>query len=164
MSDPEPSPVEFLGDPLSQLARDERRNLMLASAIGLLVGQAGLLPQQISALGITFTAPEQRTLLLCLAGAVTYFLLAFLTVGSSDYLVWRKKYQDYLERVVVKLETWTQDDQKAYDELRQKLPKIRWLYVVSRPVALVRQVFEFVVPVAFGVYVAIALAARAHGA
>lgn len=162
MSNTDVSLVEFLGDPLSPLTRTERRNLLIASTLGFLVSKAGLLPQQISALGITFSAPEQSVLLLVVAGAILYFLFAFATFGVPDFLIWRKKYQEYLEHVASDIENWSESDQHAYDELHARVPAIGWLYRASKPVVFIRLSFEYILPAAFALYVTLALAVKAY--
>ncbi len=86
----EPNPVEFLADPLSPITRIERRNLLLASTAGILIAKAGLIPTQISALGITLSDPNQSTFIVVMALTVVYFLCAFVVYGVADFFIWRK--------------------------------------------------------------------------
>lgn len=73
----ESDPSSFLGDPLSTLSRLERRNLLIATTVGLLVGHVGLVPTHISALGLEFDAPAQNAFLLVLALLILYMAFAF---------------------------------------------------------------------------------------
>ena len=150
----DPNPVAYLLDPLSEITRRERRNLLMASAVGLLVSKAALVPTQLSALGIEFSAPDQRIFVVLVALTVFYFFGAFVLYGLSDFLIWRKKYQDYLEGVEGVMQSWSQEDQHIYDELHQHIPDIGWLYQWSKPTAFSRILFEFVVPIVFGLYAA----------
>jgi amino acid transporter len=94
-----PSPAEFLSDPLSDVARKERRNLLIASTTAILAATMGLAPAHISALGIEFSPPAQSSFVVLVALIVVYFIAAFVLYGISDFFIWRKKYQDYLVAV-----------------------------------------------------------------
>jgi len=80
-----------LADPLSELTRRERRVLLAVSALAILVADAGLLPSQISALGIEFDSYDQRFLYLSLVGFVFYFFATFGIYAYSDFLSWTMK-------------------------------------------------------------------------
>ena len=72
---PTHTPLEIqLRDPLSKETRLERRNLLGASAIGIVIVKTGLVPSKISALGIEFSQTDQRSLLLAIAAVISYFL------------------------------------------------------------------------------------------
>ena len=149
MSDANPS--EFLTDPLSEVTRKERRNLLAASTTGALVATTGLVPTQFSALGIQFTPPAQQAFVVLLASVVSYFILAFVVYGVADFFIWRKKYQDYLVALTIEVQSWSQEDKRIYDELHEGIPRAVWLYSMSKPVAFCRVAFEFVLPVIVGV-------------
>lgn len=154
-----PNPIEFLSDPLSPIARAERRNLLIAGTVGLLVAIAGIVPTKISALGIELSLPAQEMFIYIVCGTIVYFLAAFIIYGVSDFFIWRKKYQDYLEAVEAYNDSWTEEDQEAYD--RSSTPKVAWLYQNSGLVALIRAFFEYALPVLFGLVAAAMVAARA---
>lgn len=151
------NPVEFLSDPLSQITRIERRNLLITSTAGILVAKGGLIPTQISALGITLSAPNQSAFIVVMALTVVYFLCAFVVYGVADFFIWRKKYQDYLEHVESYLDNWSQEDQYRHDERRGKIPEIAWLYRGASPVAYIRAFFEYFIPILAGFYASIIL-------
>lgn len=90
--------------------------------------------------------------MLLLTAIIVYFLAAFIIYGLSDFLVWRHKYQDYLENVEHHSRDWSLEDQAQYDELRQSVPSVAWVYRVSKPIAWLRIFFEFVLPVFVGLY------------
>lgn len=152
MSASDPSPSDYLTDPLSPLSRVERRNLLLASFIGFLISTAGLVPTKLSAFGIDLSTPQQSAFTFAAALVIAYFLLAFLAYALPDFLVWRKNYQDYLEKVEIVSRNWTQEDQRAHDDLQGSLPNIRWLYRSSPPVAYLRLLFDYALPVLFAGY------------
>lgn len=149
MSDANPS--EFLTDLLREVTRKERRNLLAASTVGILVAKAGLVPTQLSTLGIQFTPPSQQVFVFLTACVVGYFTLAFSAYGVADFFVWRKKYQDYLVASAIEKLNWSQEDQRNYDELHEGIPRAVWLYSMSKPVAFFQVAFEFVLPVIVGV-------------
>lgn len=156
----DPSPVEYLGDPLSDISRAERRNLLIASAVGILVARAGLVPTRFSTFGLEFQEPQQRVLIWVVLATIVYFFLAFVLYGVADFFIWRKRYQDYLEGVERLTSSWTQEDQKVHDELQERVPDIGWLYQWSRPAVIARILFEFVVPVVFSFYTGVSLACK----
>lgn len=140
---------DIFADPLSPLTRLERRNLLLASFIGLLISKAGLVPTKFSAFGIELTAPQQSAFTLAAALVVAYFLLALLAYAAPDLLSWREKYQEYLRRSEIASRNWTMEDQIEHDEVSSALPNIMWLYRSSRPVTYLRAAFDFILPVFF---------------
>lgn len=158
----DPGPEDYLVDPLSEITRKERRNLLLATMVGVLVSKAGLVPTKLAAFGVELAAPAQKTFVLLVALSVLYFIGAFLTYGISDFLIWRKKYQDYLEAEEIFMQGWSMEDQRAYDELRESIPDITWLYRWSKPTAFIRILFEYAVPLLFGIYTVSVLIQRAY--
>jgi hypothetical protein len=81
-----------LRDPLSDVTRTERRNLLGVSAIGIVIAKSALVPSKITALGIEFDPSDQRALLKMLAAIVFYFLLAFVIYAISDLVEWRTSF------------------------------------------------------------------------
>jgi len=146
------SPVDFLSDPLSEVTRKERRNLLIAGTANILVLKMDLVPSKISTLGVELQLPAQDIFLVSFSIVVFYLICAFCLYGVADFLVWRKKYQDYLEAVRIENLDWTEHDQQEYDELHEDLPRIHWVYRWSSPVAFARIIFEFVLPVLVGCY------------
>jgi hypothetical protein len=156
-----PTPADFLGDPLSDVSRRERRSLLASSTIAVLTAHAGLIPKQISALGIELTSLDRSAFLILFAAVVIYFLVAFAVYGFSAFLVWRHKYHQYQEKAEIAAQNWTQNDQHDYDELRRYVPAIAWLYRISKAAAYFRIAFEFPLPVLIGLYAIYALLSRA---
>jgi hypothetical protein len=147
----DPDPTTFLSDLLSDVARRERRNLLIASSVGVLMAHIGLLPTQISALGVVFSAPAQSSLLVLMAFVVTYFIAAFFIYGWADFLIWRKRRHDYLVSLEIAQMNWTIEDQHDRDQLN--VPSISWWYQWAPRVAYLRAFFEFVLPLLVGLYV-----------
>jgi hypothetical protein len=154
-----PSPVEFLEDPLSKTCRLERRNLLIVSAVGALVAKAGLLPTRFTTLGLEFQSPEQRGLVVAAIALIVYFVLAFVIYGTTDFLIWRKTYQDYLESIVRLESTWTSEDQRASEEMFKRVTDIAWVYRLH-PAAAARIVFELVFPIGAAIFAILLLAEK----
>lgn len=157
---PEPDPREYLADPLSPIARVERRNLLLAATLAILIAHVNLVPTRMAALGLEFAPPAQASFLVVTALVVGYFMLAFATYALADLFVWRKRYYDYLAAVERESKDWTLQDQIEHDEVHANLPTIDWYYQWSPRVANVRMLFEFVLPLLVGAYAVCALAWR----
>ena len=91
-----------LADPLSAVTRKERRNLLIAASVSILMAWAGLVPTRIDSLGVTFTASQRAAILLSAVLAVMYFLVAFIVYGSRDRMAWRferyRAQQAFVER------------------------------------------------------------------
>lgn len=153
----EPDPRDYLADPLSAIARAERRNLLLAATLAILIAHVNLVPTQISALGLTFAPPAQASFLVITALIVGYFIIAFGTYAVADLFVWRKRYYDYLAAVERESKDWTLEDQIEHDEIHANLPTIDWYYQWSPRVANVRMLFEYVLPLLIGAYAISAL-------
>lgn len=158
MSDADPRP--FLEDPLSQISRLERRNLLIASTVGMLVGHVGLIPTRISALGLEFTAPAQNAFLILLALLVVYMVFAFAIYAVADLFIWRKRYYDYAVARERAGNEATKEDQEAYDELCQSVPPIHWYWQKAPFVAWLRIAFEFALPLLIGIYTALMLISK----
>lgn len=154
----EPTPTIFLCDPLSEPARKERRNLLASAVIGILIAKAGLIPTEITGLGISLTGDDQQTIVFILTVVIGYFLTAFTLYGLSDFMIFRKSYQDYVEAVENHSDAWTREDQERYEELRRRVGDVSWVYRWAKPAAVARAVFEFMLPLMVGVYAIVALA------
>ena len=144
--------TSLLSDPLAEVTRKERRNLLIASVVGIHVGLLGLVPSKLSALGIDFTPPAQQQFVWLVAAVVSYFLVAFAVYASADWFAWWNKYKTYLIDAVHEIETWSQSDQERYDEIHNHVPQMLWLRRWSNPIAFTRVAFEFGVPVVAGVF------------
>lgn len=153
----DPTPTSFLGDPLSEPCRKERRNLLASGVIGLLIAKAGLIPTEMVGLGISLTGDDQQTFVFILSVVIGYFLIAFILYGISDLMIFRKNYHDYVEAVENHMDSWTLEDQERYDELRKRVGDISWIYRWSKPAAIARAIFEFMLPLLVGVYAIVAL-------
>ncbi|MDD5299819.1 MAG: hypothetical protein PHD65_04905 [Gallionella sp.] len=156
----EADPSSFLGDPLTQISRLERRNLLIASTVGLLIGHVGLVPTRISALGLEFNTPEQNAFLILFALVVAYMVFAFAIYATADFFVWRKLYYDYRVAMEREASNCTLEDQRADDEVHQSVSPIYWYWQKAPVVAWLRVVIEFILPLCIGIYTAAMLVLR----
>jgi len=81
-----------LSDPLKAETRKARLYLLGVSLVGITIVQTGLVPQEITTLGLTFGEADRKSLLSILALVVVYFLVAFAVYGVSDFFAWRYAY------------------------------------------------------------------------
>ena len=162
----EPSAAETaVRDPLTEVTRKERRLLLGMCVLGIVLVKTGLVPTKISAFGIEFSHTDQKSILIILAFVVSYFLVAFIIYGISDFIAWRLAFRaaaiaarerkiqrdiakrdgaDHLELVKLDPEGWT------------KLPGAI-AYRFGSGASLIRAIFEFLLPIILGVYTAILL-------
>ena len=71
MTSDKASPSDIrLRDPLSEVTRNERKILLGASAIVIIIERTGLVPSKIAALEIEFTQTDQRSLLAAIAAII----------------------------------------------------------------------------------------------
>lgn len=146
----QPHPIELLQDPLRDVTRKERRNLLVSSAICVMVGPLKMVPTNVAVLGIQLQAPQQRMFVLLVGAAVAYFLVAFLIYGIADWLVWMKEYRDYREAKFRAYVTESQRDQELYEEQNELFPDSKLLDIAPTWVAFTRSAFDFLIPVAAG--------------
>jgi len=142
----------ILGDPLSDISRKIRRNLLAASMIGAFVSWTEFIPTKVESLGIDLTQLNQSYFLVLLGVVITYFLLAFLMYGIADFLIWREKYNEHLVNIETEILGLDMRDEPHPDDPMDRVPNISWVYRWSKPVAILRVVFEYVLPVIFAFY------------
>lgn len=169
---PDSSISVMVRDPLSELTRKERRNLLAVSAIAWAIVKTGLVPTEISNLGITFTTKDRSALLFVLAVFVTYFLLAFVVYAIADWLA-----QTWAHRLALKAEgdemaaSWRTKinapgtaDMPALERMEKQLAdhfeaSTARLRRATTPIVAVRWMFEFALPIGAGIYAIRVLAA-----
>ncbi|MCX6953041.1 MAG: hypothetical protein NTV51_12880 [Verrucomicrobia bacterium] len=156
-----------LGDPLTEITRKERRNLIGLSAVGLFVAWAGLVPSKISALGIEFNKTEQEYFKIGISFGVLYFTAAFGLYAWSDFLVWRLRQIRSVNAQAAasaEKEVGLFGASGAYEQVRKmeldrlgkdtlfKFPLLTRIFSsATRPTAMVRAGFDFLFPLVLGV-------------
>ena len=158
----EETPVEIrTRDPLSELTRKERRNLLAISAAAIVVVKTGLVPTKLSGLGIDVSMIERSAFLKILAGSVVYFLLAFVIYAVSDWLAGRWRLQlvflAEMEKIIADTKARPLPElgkgAEAEREYRAHLGKsTSRLTRATTPIVAGRAVFEFAIPVGLAVY------------
>lgn len=143
------TPADVVGtDPLADVTRKERRTLVAASALGIVVAKSGLIPSRISALGIEFGETDQRVLLTALGLVVLYFLFGFLIYGGSDLIAWRLAFWRAVDD--------TAREHKQAQEAEVRRHKVLWLRATFW-MSGTRALFEFVIPVVLALYAMLVL-------
>jgi hypothetical protein len=146
-----------VSDPLSLITRKNRIGLLSSSLVAILFVQAGLVPTKLSVFGTQFDNWNNTNLITVNLFVSAYYLLAFSISGISDLMVYKMQifaadtendrlYEELLQR-------------EADDELTEQ-DKIliyrhkthRWIFKASNPIAFLRLVVEFLLPVVIGVY------------
>jgi hypothetical protein len=160
-----------VSDPLSEITRNERKILLGASALGIVIVKTGLVPSKISALGIEFGQADQRSLLIATGAIVSYFLCAFLIYAVSDLMVWLYKYRraemsdvEFLKKVksepptVIlvepgkrrrRIEVDEKDKERYFEYIEEREARLNKM---GSRVFLVRAAFEFTLPVIIAIY------------
>jgi hypothetical protein len=151
-----------VGEVLSSVTRAERRILLGVAMLGVIVAHSGLIPTRISALGIDFERADQRSLLLVLVLVVSYFTITFGIYAAADFFAWRALYDSTLlmhlrhEPAVHPRKELPED--KPWERLQKRIERRRWLWaVLARRNAVLRGVWEFVLPLAAGAYTIVVL-------
>ncbi len=150
---------------LSESSRKERRALLGFSALAFTIGQCGLVPQKISALGVEISAAQQSNLKWVLFGLVAYFLVALALYSLQDWLAWRGKIHEglsadmkasYEDDAVTKGRTTAPNQfytpgAKRWNEHWKELPVLHPIKYSYR-LCQVRLLFEIVIPLLIGVF------------
>ena len=163
-------PIQILlKDPLSEVARKERRNLLAVAAAGVVIGKTGMVPTKISALGIEFSQADRAALVRVLAAVISYFLVAFVLYAASDFTAWRARYHEsQFEAWFDRLPTMEERDGGVHvapaegmiraRERRRFYEKRRPFYAyLARPVPVLRASFDFGLPILIGIYAFVTL-------
>ena len=146
----------LLGDPLADATRKERKMLLGISVLGVALVKTGLVPTKISALGVEFDKTNQQALLGILALLALYFLIAFIIYAAADFLAWRRALVAYR---VDRMRTHGRERRELHpDVLKQEeaflleQSKGSVLFGLVRPISVLRALFEFLLPIAVGLY------------
>lgn len=156
----------LLGDPMSETTRRERRSLLLVSFVGVAMTMTGLIPTQISSLGLEFGVKHPRAVSWLLLFIVFYLLCAFVLYGYADYRSWQARVRAARTSAIDRLagEIWEQDKddfeigrtntqpEATSDEERDAMAaeRIDRAHRRNRGWASVRALFEFVFPTILG--------------
>lgn len=161
-------PVQFdrpvlaeLRDPLSEVTRRERKALLGTSVLAVALVKAGLLPSEITALGVTLATSDQKSLLVLLGFVILYFLGAFLLYGASDLVTWRVTQREAFRETIRKLRFGTESEREqgimfeVEREFNQRKGEMYMTSFLVGPVSMLRVLFDFALPLLFGIYAVI---------
>lgn len=146
-----------LRDPLNDTTRKVRRNLMAASAIGVVITKVGLVPSKISAFGIEFTSSNQQVLLTLLAISIGYFAVSFIVYVYSELTAWQvvlaSKELEEIKRAI------NEDELKIFGTVSTERieTRFRFLSIKTKPTFYTRILFEVAIPLVFACYSCYAL-------
>lgn len=131
---------------LSEETRKDRKHLLLSSASAIAVGVSEIVPTEISALGIKFSAEDRVALLWVIGAVILYLLLTFVVHASLDLLRWYDAFQRYIESLETKLSAGDPDSPALRDQLdRAEL-------LISKPIVpLALTGFEIGLPIAVAI-------------
>lgn len=150
-------PSAFLQDPLSTETRRERRNLLIASFLGMLVSYAQVLPKKISFLGVDMDIGSQKNLVVMLVWLLSFFWVALLYYGTCDLGRWVMQVRAYKEWQSKESENWSHEEQIAWDEFKTSIPPGFLRFQNPIPLSTGRFAFDFLVPLAFGAIAVVSL-------
>ena len=100
-----------VADPLSQHTRSLRKSLLIASVVATAVAKAGLIPTQISALGLQFSQADRGSLLWLIGIVVLFLSASFVVAASADFAAWRMSLFS---------SSW-EEESESYETSRQEL-------------------------------------------
>jgi hypothetical protein len=75
-------------EPLSTATRKAKRNMMGISTLALIYKYGGLVPTEITNLGITLSETHLRNIKILFALTILYFIVTFVAWGLKDYFAW----------------------------------------------------------------------------
>jgi hypothetical protein len=170
-----------LSDLLKAETRKARLYLLGVSVVSIAIVFTGLVPQEITTLGITFKQSDQQSLLSILTLVILYFLVTFITYGVSDFLYWQQAYRqaswsemNQTFRVMMEVNEQVNahlddldvkgsdlDELMRYRRVQREdvmallepdYGLIKWYPALSAVVAPVRAVVEFLLPLLVGLW------------
>ncbi len=112
-----------------------RRNLLVVSLVSSAIATTGLVPTEITALGLKLSAVNQQDFLKLLLLVVGYYLIAFFLYSLCDFFSWWKPYSIDKKHIYV-----------GNDEIASANKTVDLFFLI------VRIVFEHVLPLPIGLY------------
>lgn len=157
MSDKKKSAI--LEDPLSEISRRERKFLLATSFVGIAVVKVGIVPQKISALGVEFEGTNQSAFLYLTSTLIVYFLVAFVIYAASDFILWRsnvlrfraeniRKFYEFIENP----KSFPGGNSPFQSEIDDASSRVYFWTKMAPHAAVIRAIFEFLLPVMFSAY------------
>jgi hypothetical protein len=139
-------------DPLSEVTRKERRSLLAVSLVALVIVKVGLLPEEITTLGIKFAAHDKGRLIILFVFIISFYLAAFMIYALSDFIAWRLAFIAERKKIFKESrETLIKESVVLEKDLQISILENKW-DSVSTTTSRIRAIFEFVVPIAIAIY------------
>lgn len=147
----------LLGDPLAEVTRKERRMLLGVSILAVALVKTGLVPTKIEALGVEFDRSNQQALLSILAVVTLYFFVAFIIYAAADFLSWRRslhraRVESITEHLKREREGTSDDYRREQMEIWERARTSFASFGLAQPAAILRALFEFLLPLIVGAY------------
>lgn len=125
----------FATDSLLESTRKERKALLGFSVLGVVMVWTGLIPKDITALGIRFDTMDQKALMVILAVVIFYYWITFAVLALADVLAWVHFYES--------------SRGKGWKRIVENHP---WIEQLMKPYGWLRGVVEFILPFVAGLY------------
>ncbi len=148
---------ERLKQPLSDTSSKAKKNLLLSSLLGFAITELGLMPSQISLLGISLEQGNQSALILLILLLVLYTFITFIVSMTADLLSWKVIFLIKREEMLLSIKDFDishLDKETAIKHLRTE----RKLINQTKFVFLTRIFIDVVIPVSFAIWVLYLLA------
>ncbi len=139
-----------LRDQLSEITRKERLYLLGVSTVGITIEYTGLIPTEITTLGIKFGEANPNALLYILALVIAYFLTAFVFYAASDYFSWRLDMRELAKEMYEERDVEKPENQESWE--RAVIERYRLTARFALFIPAIRSVFEFLLPIAVGLF------------
>ena len=142
--------IELVKDPLSVVARNERRSLLGVGVLALVMS-AGIIPTKISALGIEFSNYVQSDLIFIFILVNVYYLVAFFVYGVSDFIAWRVRLIESLVKAYKEKELMSEQQFDIHKRIYSD-PITSKYQSLAFGGSIVRALLEFLLPLAFSLF------------
>jgi hypothetical protein len=117
----------LLSGPLEETTRKERRFLLGVSLIAFTSVKAGLMPTEISALGIKCSQMNADWFLFILGLVVLYFWIAFLVYGICDGILWWRIERFYKHNKKSRAVQMREDTENEVEQGLDKAHPVAWI-------------------------------------
>lgn len=141
----------YLKNPLSEIAKGERKALLGVSLLAVSISYLGIEPSQINAVGFSFNIDDFKNIYLILKLVIIYFLVAFSIHAYSDFLNWFLSAREATKEIQKKLVEKYSDKNSEEIESLDISPDL--LVKSSKPVTYLRAFIEFGFPIVFAIIV-----------
>lgn len=170
------SRFQLRSEPITQMTRDVRRSMLIASGISIVMIRTGIIPNKLTVLGLDFGNVNIDTLLAILAIIQTYFLVSFIVYLLNDLAVWRleedasqqfidtlskdrEELKEFLDSLYFEHVVYSGDRGGGKDDFFRPIfdaDTIIGIWQASRPysgsVGFIRRLVDYILPILFSVY------------